>query len=50
MEGKEWVWEGGILKEMNAQETRNRIENLSKQRKLNEQNKLKLFKNYLLNL
>jgi hypothetical protein len=50
MEGKEWVWEGGILREMNAQETRNRIEILSKQRRLNEQNKLNLFKKYLSNL
>ena len=50
MEGKEWVWDGGILKEMNAEETRKKIELLSKQRKLTEQNKLALFGEYLLNL
>jgi hypothetical protein len=50
MEGKEWVWDGGILKEMNAEETRKKIEHLSKQRKLTEQNKLALFGEYLLNL
>ena len=50
MEGKEWVWEGGVLKEMNADITRKKIEILSRQRKLNEENKLKLLNNYLLNL
>lgn len=50
MEGKEWVWEGGILKEMNAEFTRKKIEILSKQRKLSEDNKLKLLNDYLLNL
>jgi hypothetical protein len=50
MEGKEWVWDGGILKEMNAAQAKQNIERLSRQRKLNEQTKLKTFKNYLLNL
>jgi hypothetical protein len=50
MEGKEWVWDGGILKEMNAQQTKQKIERLVKQRKLNEQTKLKAFSDYLLNL
>jgi len=50
MEGKEWVWDGGILKEMNASNTRHKIERLSKTRSLNEQNKLKLFADYLSNL
>ena len=50
MEGKEWVWDGGVLKEMNAYETKQRIERLSRQRNLNEQNKLNLFRQYLSNL
>ena len=50
MEGKEWVWDGGILKEMNANITRKRIENLSRTRKLSEQKKLELLNDYLLNL
>jgi hypothetical protein len=50
MEGKEWVWDGGILKEMNANITRKRIENLSGKRKLSEQKKLQLLNDYLLNL
>lgn len=50
MEGKEWVWDGGVLKEMNAYNTLKKIESLSRQRKLNEENKLKLLNNYLLNL
>lgn len=50
MEGKEWVWDGGILKEMNASIAKQNIENLSKQRRLNEKAKLKTFQNYLLNL
>jgi hypothetical protein len=50
MEGKEWVWEGGILKEKAAEDTRRRIELYSKQRKLSEQRKLKLLNDYLLNL
>lgn len=50
MEGKEWVWDGGILKEMNASIAKQNIENLAKQRKLNEKTKLKTFQNYLLNL
>jgi hypothetical protein len=50
MEGKEWVWSGGILKEMNAHQTKQKIERLVKQRKLNEQTKLRVFSDYLLNL
>jgi hypothetical protein len=50
MEGKEWVWEGGILKEMNAAETKQKIERLSAQKKLNENAKLRLFGEYLINL
>jgi hypothetical protein len=50
MEGKEWVWDGGILKEMNAHQAKQKIERLVKQRKLNEQTKLRAFSDYLLNL
>jgi hypothetical protein len=50
MEGKEWVWEGGILREMNAQRTKENVEKLSRGRRLSEQNKLKLLRDYLSNL
>jgi hypothetical protein len=50
MEGKEWVWDGGILKEMNASQTKKKIQKLSEQRKLDEKTKLKLFGQYLINL
>jgi len=50
MEGKEWVWDGGILKEMNASNIKTRVEKLSNQKKLDEKAKLQLFADYLLNL
>jgi hypothetical protein len=50
MEGKEWVWEGGILKEKAAEMTKRRVEQYTRQRKLSEQAKLKLLNDYLLNL
>lgn len=50
MEGKEWVWDGGVLKEMCATKARQNIERMAKQRKINEQNKLKIFSEYLSNL
>ena len=43
MEGKEWVWDGGILREQLASKTQKRINTLIDQRKLDEQ-KLNLFK------
>jgi len=49
MEGKEWVWEGGILREQLAEQTKNRINILVDQRKL-EEHKLELFKSFLLDL
>ena len=49
MEGKEWCWEGGILRESLAQKTYKRINTLTDQRKLDEQ-KLNLFNEFLLNL
>ena len=49
MEGKEWVWEGGILREQLAQTTKKRINTLVDQRAL-EEHKLDLFNNFLSNL
>ena len=49
MEGKEWVWEGGILREKLAEQTKRRINTLVDQRKLDEQ-KLNLFNDFLSNL
>ena len=40
MEGKEWIWEGGILREQLAEKTQKRINTLVDQRKLEEQLKL----------
>jgi hypothetical protein len=49
MEGKEWVWEGGILREQLAKKTANRINTLVDQRAL-EENKINLFTDFLSNL
>ena len=49
MEGKEWVWEGGILREHLAEMTKKRINTLVDQRQL-EEKKLDLFNNFLSNL
>ena len=49
MEGKEWVWEGGNLREQFASRTKKRINTLVDQKKLDEQ-KLNLFSNFLSNL
>ena len=49
MEGKEWVWEGGILREQLATKTQKRINTLVDQRRLDEQ-KLNLFNEFLSNL
>ena len=49
MEGKEWVWEGGILREQLAETTKKRINTLVDQRAL-EEHKLNLFNNFLSNL
>ena len=50
MEGKEWVWDGGILKEMNASHIKKKIEKLSEQKKLDEKAKLLMFGEFLINL
>jgi hypothetical protein len=49
MEGKEWIWEGGILREQLAENTKNRINTLVDQKAL-EEHKLDLFKSFLLDL
>jgi len=49
MEGKEWVWDGGILREKFAAKTYRYINTLVDQKKLDEQ-KLNLFNNFLNNL
>ena len=49
MEGKEWVWEGGLLREKYAEQTKKRINTLVDQRRL-EEHKLNLFNDFLSNL
>tara|TARA_B100000900_G_C20531858_1_gene696682 strand:- start:129 stop:779 length:651 start_codon:yes stop_codon:yes gene_type:complete len=49
MEGKEWVWDGGILREKFAHKTYKQINTLVDQKKLDEQ-KLNLFNDFLSNL
>ena len=46
MEGKEWVWEGSILREKIAESTKRRINTLVDQKRLEEQ-KLNLFNDFL---
>ena len=49
MEGKEWVWDGGILREKFATKTYKQINTLVDQKTLDEQ-KLNLFNDFLSNL
>ena len=49
MEGKDWVWDGGILRERLATKTYKQINTLVDQKKLDE-NKLNLFNDFLSNL
>lgn len=46
MEGKEWVWDGGILREKTANQIQRKINNFTEQ-KILEENKLSLFKEFL---
>jgi len=46
MEGKEWVWEGGMLREKMAQQTQKRINTLVDERRLQE-HKIELFNQFL---
>ena len=49
MEGKEWVWDGGIIRERLASKTYKQINTLVDQNKLDEQ-KLSVFQDFLANL
>ncbi len=49
MEGKEWIWEGGILREKLAESTKRRINTLVDERTLQE-HKVQLFQEFLSNL
>jgi hypothetical protein len=46
MEGKEWIWDGGILREKLAESTRKRINALVDQRRL-EEHKIQLFDDFI---
>jgi len=46
MEGKEWVWKGGMLREKMAQQTQKRINTLVDERRLQE-HKIELFNQFL---
>ncbi len=49
MEGKEWVWEGGVLREQHAQTIKDKINALGGTGRL-EEHKLNLFNDFLSNL
>ena len=49
MEGKDWVWDGGILREKFVERTYREINTLTTQKNLDE-NKLNLFNDFLSNL
>ena len=49
MEGKDWVWDGGILRERIATRTYKQINTLVDQHKLDEK-KLSVFEDFLANL
>ena len=49
MEGKEWVWDGGILREQHAQTIKDKINSLGGTGRL-EEHKLNLFNDFLSNL
>ena len=49
MEGKNWVWDGGVLREQQAAKTYKQINTLASSRQLQE-NKIKLFQDFLKNL
>ena len=49
MEGKEWVWEGGMLREQLAEKTKKSINTLVDQNRL-EEHKIGLFQDFLSNL
>jgi len=47
MEGKEWVWDGGLLKEKTIEETRMEVEAAAKRKALTEQEQLRIFSAFL---
>ena len=49
MEGKEWVWEGNVLREMRCNEVKKSINNMV-DKEILEANKLRLFADFLSNL
>ena len=49
MEGKNWVWDGGVLREQAAAKTYKQINTFSSSRELQEK-KVKLFSDFLKNL
>ena len=49
MEGKEWIWDGGILREKLAEQAQRKINTLVDQKRL-EEHKLSLFNDFLSNL
>ena len=46
MEGKEWIWEGTVLRERKAEELKNKIDTLTGQKRL-EEHKLNLFNEFI---
>ena len=46
MEGKEWIWEGNILRERKAEEIKSKIDTLAGQKRL-EEHKLNLFNEFI---
>ena len=46
MEGKEWIWEGTILRERKAEEIKSKIDTLAGQKRL-EEHKLNLFNEFI---
>ena len=46
MEGREWIWEGNSFREQLASETKNKIESLATQKRL-EEHKLSLFNEFI---
>ena len=49
MEGKDWIWDGGVLREKFVERTYREINTLTTQKQLDEE-KLNLFNNFLSNL
>jgi hypothetical protein len=47
MEGKEWVWDNGLLKERTIEDTRKQIEEAARKKTLNEAEQLRIFSDFL---